>query len=111
MMPLAQQVCLRHPEREAVARCVRCSDFFCRECIIEHEGRLVCGSCLGALTKRGPTGSSRWAGVVRTALNAMLGFLCAWICFYELGRMLLAMPSEFHKPAIFERMEGNSSDE
>ncbi len=33
-------VCLRHPDREATARCVVCGKPLCRECVI-RRGRLV----------------------------------------------------------------------
>jgi hypothetical protein len=46
MAALARQRCLHHSSREAIARCLDCRQFFCRECITEHDERLVCASCL-----------------------------------------------------------------
>ena len=30
-----------------------------------------------------------------------LVFICAWICFYALGRTLLKLPSDFHANNLF----------
>jgi hypothetical protein len=44
MQDITQQRCLNHMLREAVARCPECSRFFCRECITEHEDKVLCAS-------------------------------------------------------------------
>ena len=46
------QRCFNHAGREAVARCPECGQFFCRECITEHEDRVLCSACLKKLTRR-----------------------------------------------------------
>ena len=46
---VAARTCKIHPAREAVARCPECSSYYCRECITEHEFRMVCASCLAKL--------------------------------------------------------------
>jgi hypothetical protein len=46
MTAVAHQRCLHHHEREAVARCPECGHYFCRECITEHDERVICASCL-----------------------------------------------------------------
>ena len=55
MAALLANRCLHHPVREAVARCPECGQFFCRECITEHEDRVVCSSCLKRLTAKKET--------------------------------------------------------
>lgn len=98
-MTLTLQRCLNHPAREAVARCPECARFFCRECITEHEERVICAECLGRLAQAGaqPRRADRLplAGAGMLAQLAA-GALLSWFCFYLLGRMLLALPSEFH---------------
>ena len=37
--------------REAVARCPECTQFFCRECITEHDDRVLCSACLKKLAR------------------------------------------------------------
>jgi hypothetical protein len=44
-LPLRQK-CWNHETREAVCRCPACSRPYCRECVTEHEGRLLCAPCL-----------------------------------------------------------------
>ena len=41
---IQQTRCLLHPVREAVARCKGCEEYFCRECVGEHDGEMLCAS-------------------------------------------------------------------
>jgi hypothetical protein len=51
MSALVHQRCFNHATREAVARCPQCSQFFCRECITEHDDRVICAACLKKLAR------------------------------------------------------------
>lgn len=100
MTALASRRCHRHRLREAAARCPQCGRFFCRECVTEHDGRLLCAACL----KRAAAGG----GVRHAALESLaaagelaLGTLLIWVVFYRLGRLLLTIPSEFFDPTAF----------
>ena len=42
--------CFNHMDRESVAICLECKEHFCRECIIDHEGRMLCASCIDKVT-------------------------------------------------------------
>jgi hypothetical protein len=90
----AGQRCSNHAGREAAARCPECRSFFCRECVTEHEGRVLCASCIRKLTaaRAAPNRSllRRLAGV----LPLGLGLLTAWLFFYLLGRSLLLRQPE-----------------
>jgi hypothetical protein len=101
MPALAQQRCLNHLAREAVARCVECRQFFCRECIAEHDDCVVCAACLKKLSapKKKQT-RRRWNVWLATQLAAGLFF--AWIFFYVTGRLLLALPDKFHADNLWE---------
>ena len=44
------QTCFQHPDREAVVRCPSCRKYYCRECVTEHDDRMLCSNCLAALT-------------------------------------------------------------
>lgn len=97
---LIHQRCYNHARREAVARCPECGRYFCRECVTEHEDRVLCASCLLKLTgirmqKRAPL-----AAAGRIVLVA-LGVITLWFFFYVIGRGLLAMPSSFHEGAVW----------
>jgi len=91
---LADQRCWVHDQREAAARCVTCRHFFCRECITEHAGQMICGGCVArALVPRGVSERSR--AILWTAL-AVAGVFVAWLMFYYLGQGLAKLPSDFH---------------
>lgn len=51
MMTALHQRCWNHEDREAVCRCPECGRSFCRECVGEHESRLLCAVCLKATAK------------------------------------------------------------
>ena len=101
---LAAQRCVHHGDREAVARCPECRRYFCRECITEHEEKIVCATCLAALSRTASKSVGRWklGGVLRGS-GAVTGVLIAWICFYFAGRVLLAVPSEFHADTLWQQ--------
>ncbi len=93
-MNIAQERCSNHASREAVARCPECGRYFCRECISEHEGRVICAHCLKRVSDK-PVRQRRWAGLVRVTL-VLMGGLVLWSSFYFLGKALLTIPSSFH---------------
>lgn len=100
MEGLAAARCRIHPGREAVARCPGCGQFFCRECVTEDAGRLVCAACLGAAA--GPAGSRRSrAEVPALVLQSALGVLALWLLFYAAGRLLILIPSAFHEGTLW----------
>ena len=96
MAALVQQRCLNHAGREAVARCPVCVQFFCRECITEHDDRVMCSSCLRKLTQSRKKTGPGWNRLGRMTA-ALGGFLLAWVCLYLIGRTLLTIPSDFHE--------------
>jgi hypothetical protein len=96
-MNIAEERCLNHASREAVARCPECGRYFCRECVSEHEDRVICASCLKRMRK-GPARRQRLTGLIRTT-QVLIGILMLWSSFYLLGRVLLTIPSSFHVPA------------
>ncbi len=105
-MTLTLQRCFHHPAREAVARCPECTRFFCRECITEHEERVICAECLAKLAQDGtqPKPASRRLPIAAVGMltRTIGGALMAWFCFYLIGRMLLSLPSEFHAASLWK---------
>jgi hypothetical protein len=80
--------CWNHDAREAVCRCPQCSRSFCRECVTEHEARLLCAACLHVATHPAPARAS----VLRSfapVFMAMAGILLAWLIFYTAGETLI----------------------
>lgn len=101
---LALQRCHTHPAREAVARCPSCKRFFCRECITEHDNRVLCAACLAERTTQRESRFAVWRRLLGWALRPVqigVGFLFAWLCFYYLGSLLIRIPSAFHEGTIW----------
>jgi uncharacterized paraquat-inducible protein A len=101
-MAVLNQRCLHHPARESVARCPECAHFFCRECITEHDDRVICSSCLKKLTAKTETRRRSFAPLGR-AFAALAGLFIAWIFFFIIGRLLVNIPSDFHEGAVWKR--------
>ena len=102
MAALTLQRCLHHGEREAIARCPECGSFFCRECITEHDERIICASCLAKVTRPAAAKITRFRlAALRPWAAAFSGILVAWLCFYFIGRLLVAIPSDFHASSIW----------
>jgi hypothetical protein len=100
--------CVRHPAREAAARCRGCEDFFCRECVVEHRGRLLCAQCLAKATSVDERRRKRAAFVLR-AVRAAAGVAALWLVFYTLGAALLKTPADFHDGTIWKKAVGESA--
>jgi hypothetical protein len=98
---LHRQRCFHHAEREAVAQCPPCQHYYCRECITEHNSRVMCKTCLNALTLAPPA-----RGGIRRIILAfsqfLLGFVLLWILFTSLGQFLIALPSSFHEGTVWQ---------
>jgi hypothetical protein len=101
MANLTHQRCLNHALREAVARCPECRQCFCRECITEHDGRVICAACLKQLVRLPLFQRPAFAGVLRV-LQCMAGLFVAWFFFHLVAEMLLKLPSDFHEGTLWQ---------
>jgi hypothetical protein len=110
MSGLHLERCRNHPDREAAVRCPACGRYCCRECVVEHERRLLCADCLAALTR--PAAGRRrvwwWAWV---PVQWGVGVLVAWLSFHGLGRVLSELPDEFHDGSFWERVAGVAGED
>lgn len=95
------QKCFLHLQREAVARCPQCGRFYCRECVTEHEDRLLCAACLAKVTASGKPSRARLR-VLLLVFEFLAGFLICWLCFYYAGRWLVSLPDSFHQGTLWE---------
>jgi hypothetical protein len=94
-MELTFQRCLIHPEREAIARCPACANYYCRECVTEHEGKFLCSNCLRRRSAPVESGN-RAVGWLMSAIGMFMGLAIAWSFFYLIGRLLLLIPPNLH---------------
>ena len=101
MSLLARQRCLVHLDREAVARCISCLQYFCRECVGEHEGKMICAGCLRKQEAKKKTVAPRRA-LISSTLLFVASFFFLWWCFYGMGNLLLRIPSSFHDGSVWE---------
>ena len=106
--PLRARRCVRHEQREAVARCPRCTRYFCRECVSEHEGLLLCAECLEkqvaadlARVARPTRGLPAW---VPRGVGSLAGFAALWLIFHLAGVLLLKIPPDLHHGKIWQQV-------
>lgn len=85
---VAHQHCWNHPLRGAVCRCPACQRPFCRECVSEHDTRLLCAACIKSFT-RAPGQSHARTRRLRLAVLALATAVLAWIAFFSLGQILM----------------------
>ena len=95
--------CARYPAREAAARCPGCGEFFCRECVVEHGGKLLCATCV-ARAAIGVARRQRRLATLRRAGSTVGAIVVLWILFYWTGAILVKIPPEFHDGTVWKKM-------
>ena len=106
-MSLWQQRCALHPEREAVACCPACKRHFCRECVTEHDGRVLCAACIGSLMAAGAARprTRPLAALARCAAKACAwagSLLMLWLFYMLVATLLGAIPHRFHNGSVLD---------
>jgi hypothetical protein len=101
MTAIIDQHCYHHHQREAVVRCPECRRYYCRECVTEHDDRMLCSNCLARLAGRRRKPDRNWAQGLMLTSQGVLGFLLLWYAFYLVGLTLLAIPHAFHEGTIW----------
>ncbi len=96
MSTLVRQRCFNHSGREAAARCLACDRFFCRECVTEHDDRLLCAACIATLSRAAQTKRNRLGGLASLVFLA-LGVSVLFLTFYYTGLGLIWLSSTFHQ--------------
>lgn len=102
MNALALQKCLNHPAREAVARCPSCTQPYCRECVVDHDGRALCAACVRKLVAEAAP-RPRWGRRALAGFQVFIGILFLWLLFFGVGRVLLAIPASFHEGDLWKK--------
>jgi hypothetical protein len=100
MQPLIHQRCFNHATREAVARCPECARFFCRECVTEHDDRVVCSACLKQVARVARDRGAAWRKFLRLA-QCVAGVVLAWFFFFVVGASLVKIPATFHDGTLW----------
>src|SRR5258708_26363061 len=86
------QRCFYHEFREAASRCPICSRYFCRECVTEHDNRVLCVECLKAIVAGRAVRRSGMRRVLR-GLLPVAGGLFSLACFYLSSRTVFLVSS------------------
>jgi hypothetical protein len=82
--------CWTHDSREAVCRCPECGRSFCRECVTEHQSRLLCAACLARLVRLASMKPHRRPRIV-LALMLAGGILVLTMLFFGAAQGILAI--------------------
>jgi hypothetical protein len=101
MKDLSTQRCFNHAQREAVARCPQCRGYFCRECITEHDSRVICAACLRKLVRKSALPRRTLTSLVQAG-QCLLGIVVVWFFFHLIGEGLLSLPTSFHEGTLWE---------
>ena len=101
MPDLTHQRCINHMFREAVARCPECGRFFCRECITEHDDKVLCASCLRKRLKPGGQRFHPYQWIFRLG-HFSAGIVLLYVIFYYVAQILLALPADFHDGTLWQ---------
>ena len=93
-----EQRCWNHEAREAVCRCPQCGRSFCRECVTEHESRLLCATCLktAARARSAPRGRLRRLAPAGMTLT---GAILAWAIFFGAAESLITLTERAERGA------------
>ena len=100
MDTLIKQRCFNHGFREAAARCPDCGRFFCRECVTEHDDRVLCATCLSKKAMNAGFGNQS-SGIPVSLTLLLSGGLILWLVFYYLGIGLMKIPQAFHEGTLW----------
>lgn len=86
-----QQRCWNHELREAVCRCPECGNSFCRECVTEHQSRLLCAACLRSLARARERTLPASRRALTAVVMALAGLTIAWVVFFAAGEAMLTL--------------------
>lgn len=100
MNSLETRRCFNHAKREAAARCLDCGRFFCRECVTEHDDRVLCAACIAGQSA-GAAGTGRDFRNLKALFFLVFGFALLFLVFYYTGAALTKIPAEFHKGGLW----------
>lgn len=96
MTSVASRRCFHHPQREAAAMCRECRRTFCRECVIDSGGELICASCLRVRVKPKVEGRTRFRALAGV-LQVGAALVASWFFFYMTGRIFVTVEPPLHR--------------
>lgn len=103
MTDVGHQRCINHPPREAAVLCPSCGRPFCKECVAEHDDRILCASCLKKESTLESLAGNRFL-ILTGPIQFLAGFTLLWLFFYYLAKVLLAIPNSFHEGTVWSEL-------
>ena len=91
--------CIHHGSREAAALCASCRKPFCRECVTEHAGVVLCTGCLRQ-PERGNTRRLRPGLLLLSSCVLSASLVGLILLFALLGKTLLNLPAELDQDEV-----------
>ena len=88
--------CFVHGERAAAVRCPSCERYYCRECVSDHKGRMLCQSCLSLADDGSAKTGGRFAKIKGVG-TFLISAVAIWFLFYLAGALLSRIPTQFHR--------------
>ncbi|HXI24479.1 MAG TPA: hypothetical protein VNG71_11500 [Pyrinomonadaceae bacterium] len=67
--PSPAVVCVIHPASLAAGACAGCGNFYCRDCLLSHEGRNVCRNCVARFRALQTAPANGYPPVVTNRIN------------------------------------------
>jgi hypothetical protein len=67
--------CVKHPDKEAAGTCTYCGQFFCKDCLVNVKGRMVCKDDVSRVLEEATTGvtqETKMASDMEVIKNASL---------------------------------------
>lgn len=93
--------CVLHAQREAAARCPGCKRFYCRECITEHDGKVLCSGCLTENTRE-RSEKKQGSGHFKMTAGLIGTFLVLLLIFFSMGVLIQILPEKIDINIDFE---------
>lgn len=107
MTSISTQKCFNHHDREAAARCPECHRSFCRECVTEHDDRVICASCLKKISVSKASLSHPWLATALLLVQSITAFMVLWLVLYYTGIALSGIPDQFHEGTLWQNTPWN----
>ena len=98
MTPPLQNRCWNHEAREAVCQCPQCGRSFCRECVTEHESRLMCAACLRHAAQAASVRRGRLRRMAAAGLT-LAGVILAWAVYFGAAQGLITVSERSERMA------------
>ena len=76
---------------------------FCRECIVEHDYKLICADCLRALIASQSAAPPRFRLPFAALVQFATGLVLIWLGIYLAAILLQRIPADVHEGLIWTR--------